>query len=163
MIIFVGAFTKNYGMGNKGSLPWQPGSMQTDTKRLHALANGNTVVMGERAYHDYKDVQKSFQTQSILVLSRNTKSLPDAEVVNSLETIINRSQTEDLWVIGGGQIFRQLLPYAQKMYLTEVDAELKADTFFPEYSPNDWMCSKTSHKADAHNKYDYTFLDLTRK
>lgn len=163
MIIFVGAFTKNYGMGNKGNLPWRHGSMQEDTKRLHKLTNGKTIVMGERTYNDYQDVQKSFQTKSILVISRNIKTLPDAEVASSLETIVDRSQTEDVWVIGGGQIFTQLIPYAQKMYLTEIDAELEADTFFPQYSSDDWTRSEESHKADAHNKYDYTFIDLNRK
>ncbi len=150
-------------MGNNGGLPWTHGSMQNDTKRLHALANGKTIVMGERAYHDYKDVQKSFNTSSVIVLSRSTQKLSDAVVVDSIDKIVERSRAEDLWVVGGGQTFTQLLPYVKKMYLTEINADLPADAFFPKYSMSDWNVTKKSYSADEYNKYDYTFLDLVRK
>lgn len=164
MIIFVGAFTQNYAMGLKGHLPWRDQRMQSDTERLHKLANGKCLVMGERTYHDYKDVQTAFQTNEVLVLSRNAKALPDATVYSDIQTIVDLGRRKELWVIGGGQIFAALLPYAEKMYLTRLETTLPGDTFFPRYQEDKWrVVSEQSFAADERNPFDYTFLELERK
>lgn len=161
MIIFIAAYCHNYAMGNKGHLPWRHARMQHDTERLHMLANGKTLVMGEKTYHDYKDIQKTFQTKRVIVVSRSVTNLPDAEVVDSIQEIIVRGANEDLWVIGGGNVFAQLLPYATKMHLTAIDANLPGDVFFPQYNLAEWnVVQKDQYKADSSNPFDYTFLEL---
>lgn len=164
MIIFVGAFTQNHAMGLKGHLPWRDQRMQSDTERLHRLANGKILVMGERTYHDYKDVQAAFQTKDVLVLSRNAKELPDATVYSDTQAIIGLARSKELWVIGGGQIFAALLPYADKMYLTRIETTLPGDTFFPRYQYDEWrVVSEQTFAADERNPFDYAFLELERK
>lgn len=161
MIIFVGAHAHNYAMGYKRSLPWP--LMQRDKDHLHNLANGKHIVMGERTYHDYKDIRAAFETDDVTVISRSVDSLPDATVVHSIQPIIDQAGGEDLWVIGGGNVFTQLLPYANKMYLTEIDGEFEADTFFPEYEKNEWIVDAENFPADDQNPYPYAFLTLTRR
>ena len=162
MIIFVAAHDKNYGMGSKGSLPWP--LMQSDKEHLHELADGRSLVMGERTYRNYKDIREAFKTDDVTVISKSLSGLPDAKVVDSLEPIIERAKHEDLWVIGGGNIFAQLLPHAQRMYLTEIDGDFEADTDFPKYNLNEWnVVHRESHSKDAQNPYPYTFLTLKRK
>jgi dihydrofolate reductase len=161
MIIFVAAHDKNFGIGYKGGLPWP--KMKNDKDRLHSLARGKTIVMGERTYHDYRDYKKTYQTEKVYVVSLNLKELKDAIVLNSLDQVIEMSASQDLWVLGGGEIFRQLLTYANKMHLTVIDAELPADTYFPKYNLSDWNVVNEQHfEADKDNPYPYTFLDLVR-
>ncbi len=162
MIIFVGAHDNKLGMGLKGSLPW--GLIQGDKEHVHHLANGKAIVVGERSYHNYRDIRKAFATEDVTVISKSVTELPDAKVVNSLEPILHRAKAEDLWVLGGGSIFKQLLPHANKMYITKIEGEFEADTFFPEYDSSEWeVISCEPHSADRQNPYPYTFLELQRK
>ncbi len=164
MIVFVGAYTQNYAVGKDGHLPWQGSLMQTDKARLHKLTSGKKIVAGERAYHDYQDIQSAFHTKDVIVISRSTNKLPDAVVVSDIQNIIELSKTEELWVIGGGSIFTQLLPYADKMFLTRIEAELPGDAFFPKYDLTQWQIeNKQTYPADEKNPYPYTFIDLVRK
>lgn len=161
MIIFTAAYAHHYAIGLKGHVPWP--RMMADRERLHNLTANHTVLVGERTYRAYKDARKTLRTGSILVLSNITQELPDAEVVTSIDQVIERSKTEDVYVNGGGSVFKQFLPYADKMYLTEVDAEVEADTFFPEYSKDEWKVTKReAHPADGDNPYPYAFLELDR-
>ena len=165
MIVFIAAHDQNFAIGNKGHLPWRHARMQDDTKRLHKLANGKTLVMGERTYHDYRDVRRAFSTDKVIVISRSLQTLPDAEVVNDIEEIITRAQQEELWVIGGGSIFLQLLPYVDIMYLTQIEHLFSnADTFFPKYNKEDWnVVEEQTFPADARNPFPFTFLTLQRR
>jgi dihydrofolate reductase len=163
MIIFVAAYSQGKAMGKDGHLPWRHARMQHDTEHLHQLIHGKSLVMGFKTYHDYADVQKTFQAKDVTVLSRNEVDLLGASVVHSIESIVNRGKKEDLWVIGGGEVFFQLLPFAQKMHLTEIAADLAGDVFFPEYSLEEWNIVQRSHyAADANNPFAYTFLELQR-
>lgn len=163
MLIFIAAHGINYEMGLDGHLPWRHARLQNDTKRLHLLANKKHLVMGERTYHDYKDVRSAFQTTQVTVLSKSAKKLSDADVVSDIQSVVSRSKTEDLWVIGGGNVFAQLLPYVDIMYLTLVKSEFNADVFFPAYSVEDWIVVSEEHyNADDQNPYPYTFLELKR-
>lgn len=160
MIIFVAAYANNRVMGFQGKLPWP--RMAADIARLHQLTNQQAIAMGERTYRQYSDVKHAFDVESVLVVSHSTGPLPDAELV-SLEQLIKLSQTQDIWVIGGAQIFLQLLPYAKKMYLTEIDSDFAGDAYFPDYSLSEWrLVGEQLFSADTNNPYPYKFLELER-
>ncbi len=162
MIIFVAAYGKKLEMGLKGGLPWP--LMKADRAHLHAIADGKTVVMGERTIHNYASVNASYATEHAIVLSRTMSSpVPGVEVLEDIQPIVERAKTKDLYVVGGARIFEQLLPYAQRMHLTEIDGEFKADTFFPKYNKADWrITSENTHRPDDQNPYSYTFITLQR-
>lgn len=160
MIYFVGAYANHHVMGSDGHLPWP--RMAADIVRLHRLTNDQVVVMGERTYREYQSVKHAFGVAEILVLSRSHDELPDAEVV-SVETVLKRSETSELWVIGGASIFKLLIEYADRMYLTEIEGEFEGDVYFPEYSSEEWqLVDAESYPADAQNPYPYSFLLLER-
>lgn len=163
MIIFIAAHGQNRELGFKGRLPWVYGEQADDVRSLHSLANGKELLMGERTYRNYRNIQQSFQTHDVTVLSHSLNSLPDAKVEKNIKAIIERSMQEDIWVLGGGAVFAQLLPYAQKMYLTRIEAQFDADVFFPEYHLSEWRITKEDERsADDHNTFAYTFLELDR-
>lgn len=138
--------------------------MKNDRERLHKLAKGKIIVMGERTYQAYKDVKEAFNTQHVIVLSHSLKYLDDAEVVHELDEIVERAKSSELWVIGGGSMFKQLMPYASKMHLTEIDGEFEADTFFPEYDTSEWeLVEKLNEPADQDNPYSSVFVTYQRK
>lgn len=162
MLYFVGAHDQKFGMGNKGNLPWP--RMATDLKRFHALTKNKTVLMGERTYREYASIRHVFGVGNIYVVSRTAEALPDATVLRSLEEVPAKAEHEDIWAIGGGSIFKQLLPSVDVMYLTLIDGVFEADTFFPEYHEADWeILQKDSFPADADNPFAYTFLTLKRR
>lgn len=161
MIIFVVAYGQNYEMGKDGHLPWR--GMKSDLARYRRLTRGKTIVMGGRTFNEYKDIHKTFEHSKIIVLSHNLTHRSDVEVVDTVESIVGLSQKEDVYVIGGANVFSQLLPYASKMYITIIHHSFSADVFFPEFSEDEWQ--KTSSErflADSNNPYDYTFVEFTR-
>ena len=164
MINFVAAHGQKFEMGLNGTLPWRDKPMPADKARVRALVTGKKLVVGERTYNVYHDINKSFKTDDVFVICRSKKNLPHATVVDSIQDIVEVGKTEDLWVLGGGSIFTQLLPYAYRMYLTRIEAEFEADVFFPEYSLDEWtVASEEAFPADQENPYPYTFLELHRK
>lgn len=161
MLIFAAAHDKNFGMGYKGRLPWP--RMAADIERFHRLTKDKTVLMGERTYREYQSVKHAFGVGKIYVLSNSRTLLPDAEVIRDLEFIKKQATTKDIWVIGGGSVFKQLINTADKMYLTRIEGEFEVDTYFPKYNINDWSVFEERFSADKVNPYPYTFLELVRE
>lgn len=159
MLHFVGAYADNYAMGYEKHLPWP--RMAADISRFHVLTKNKIVLMGQRTYKEFSDVQKILGTKKIYVATRQKIKLQDAEIISNLELIVEKSKTEDIWVIGGAQIFTQLLPHATSMYITKIEGEFEADTFFPAYDISKWKILKQqTFPADLDNPYPYTFLTL---
>lgn len=161
MLYFAGAHDKNFGMGYQGHLPWP--RMGADIERFHTLTKDKSIVMGQRTYEEYKRVKHAFNIHKAYVLSNSLNSLADAEVVHSLEDIVEPSKQKDIWVIGGGSLFAQLIAHVDVMYLTKIEAEFKVDTYFPEYTLDDWnIARQETFPADSENPYPYTFLELKK-
>lgn len=161
MLYFVAAHDQNLGMGNHGHLPWP--RMAADIERLHALTRNKTIVMGQRTYEEYKRVKHAFNIYESYVVSNSLLSLPDAKVIHDIKDIVALSKQKDVWVIGGGSIFSQLIAYVDVMYLTQLESSFDVDTYFPDYEPTDWNQEKQSFPADQLNPFPYTFLKLRRK
>lgn len=161
MIIFIAAYQKNRGIGFRGQVPWP--RMAADRERLHKLTKDKTIVMGAGAYAEYQHVQQYFRPKKAIIVSRSLSDIEGFEIVKSLNEIIERAKTEDLWVIGGAQLYEQLLPYAQEMFLTEIDTSVPADTYFPSFDESDWqVIAREAHTADGQNPAAYTYTNLTR-
>lgn len=150
-------------MGNAGKLPWGR-SMVADRVRYHDIIRGKNVVMGAGTYNAKS--QENELANRIYVLSRREIELsPRAELVKDINSVLSIGKTEEeLVVAGGGQVFAQLLPHADKLYLTYIDAELEGTVYFPEFDEADW--EKVEDEAfvkDDQNPYDYRFVTLLRK
>jgi len=126
----IACVNKNFGIGYKNNLLFK---IPADLKNFRTLTLNNTVIFGRKTLQTLPDA-KPLASRRNIILSRTAKKIPDAEVVGSVEELFYKlSAQEKNFVIGGGEIFSELLPYAEEIFLTVVDAEKVADVFFPEF------------------------------
>lgn len=121
------AVSQSWGIGKDGRLLFR---LSADLRRFKALTTGHTVVMGRRTLQSLPD-GKGLPNRRNLVLSRRPDYAPEnAEVVTSVEALL-RTAGEDAFVIGGQQVYEQLLPHCERVHVTKVLADAPADAFFP--------------------------------
>jgi len=134
--------------------------LPADMKHFKELTTGHPVIMGRRTFETLP--KGALPNRKNIVLTRNKDLLfNNCLIYSSLsEAIDNEKDNEEIFIIGGGEVYRQALPLATKLYLTKIHAEFEdADTFFPEINYSEWEeVSREEYKADERNPYDYTFL-----
>ena len=127
---FIACVDKNFGLGYQGQLLFK---IPADLKNFRELTLNNTVIFGRKTLQTLPNLKPLADRRNI-IFSRSLKKIPDAEVVTSVEELFYKlNPAEKNFVIGGEEIFTELLPYAEKIFLTVVDAEKVADKFFPEF------------------------------
>lgn len=135
MLTTVAALSRNRVIGKDGQVPWRlPG----DLKHFRETTRGGVVVMGRTTF---ESIGKPLPQRENWVLTRDPNwKHPQVRVFHDLAELLRAaSGHEEVWVIGGEQIYRQLLPHCQRQWLTEVQAEVEGDTFYPEFSERDWQ------------------------
>ena len=139
--------------------------MRADLQHFKALTTGHTVVMGSKTYLSLP--RRPLPGRRNIVLTRQDAALFEgAEVVRSIEDILAlNSPANEIFVIGGGEVYRQLMPYADRLYITRIHHTWDdADTFFPMIDESQWSVeSEERHQADEQNPYDYTFQTYCRR
>ena len=165
MISIIAAEAKNKVIGKGGEIPWK---LSDDLKHFAKITKGHTVIMGRKTYESIaKRLGHALPDRKNVVITSNRDYVaPDSTVVHSVEEALNMfsSDKEEIFVIGGSEIYKQFLPAAQKMYITEVSLTCDGDAYFPPYSNEDWdLVSTEVHKKDERNSCDFTFLEFIRK
>lgn len=158
-VSLIAALDENFAIGRKGELPWH---LPDDLRWFKQLTLGKYVLMG---YNTAVSVGKALPGRTNLVLSRRHEApFPGQITVRSLEEARARADGTGLMVIGGGQVYREALSVAQRLYLTWVSAAADgADTFFPGVHFSEWTeVSRTHHKADADHAYDFDMVEYIR-
>ncbi len=154
MIAVVG---KNREIGCNNKLLWDlPGDM----KHFRDTTAGHMVIMGQKTY---ESIGKALPGRKNIVLSMDPDfKAPDCEISGNLEEIANRykDSPEEVFIIGGASIYKQFLPFAQKLYLTLVDDSPKADAFFPDYSEFKNIIFQSETREE--NGFKYKFIELTQ-
>lgn len=160
MIYAVLAMSKNGVIGDSNDLPWY---LSADLVRFRQLTTGKTVVMGRKTWQAiYNRLGKPLPNRTNVVITRDRSFSPEGAVVtHTIEDAL--TQAQDVYVIGGAQIFEQALPYMHKLYLTEVEAEIQGDTYLPAFDRSEWKeVLRESHPADEKNDFPYSFLVFER-
>lgn len=165
MISIIVAISEENAIGKQGGLLCH---LPNDLQHFKSITKGSTVIMGERTYLSLP-ISKLTGThalphrRNIVITDNRDHTFPGAEVVYSIEEAI--ALAEDAFIIGGGSIYRQFMPLADKLYITHIHHSWKdADTFFPEIKAEDWqLVSAERQEADALNPYPHTFAVYTRK
>lgn len=177
-ISLIAAIGKNRELGKNNTLLWH---IPEDLKRFKKLTSGHPIIMGRKTY---ESIGRVLPNRTNIIVTRDKQyAISGAIIVYSLEEAIEegrkyyvssskydpkihntqyiiRDTEHEVFVIGGGQIFQQVLPLASKLYLTVVDGSFDADTFFPDYS----MFTKVIRKEEGRSgEYSYTFIDLERE
>lgn len=158
IISLVAAIGKNRELGKDNKLLWH---ISDDLKHFKEVTSGHVVIMGRKTF---ESIGRPLPNRVNIIVSRNTDYKPDnVLVVKSLEqALVTARQHETrgkIMVIGGGQIFTQALPQADRLYLTIVDSSFDADTFFPDYSNFTTTISKEDRESEG---YRYSFLVLEK-
>ncbi len=155
------ALDRNRGIGRDNDLPWR---LPDDLQHFKALTLGKPVLMGRKTA---LSLGRALPGRTNLVLTRSGQ-VPFAgmRAVGSLDearAIAEDEGATELCIIGGGEIFAQLLDQADALYLTWVDAEVHADVHFPEIDPTQWTeVSRTHHPADERHAFAFDFVDYLR-
>ncbi|OGK35347.1 hypothetical protein A3A93_04815 [Candidatus Roizmanbacteria bacterium RIFCSPLOWO2_01_FULL_38_12] len=157
--IIVALAKKNKLIGKNNKLPWH---ITGDLKHFKKITYDHPIIMGRKTY---ESIGKPLPNRINIVVSRNKNYSvpPDCFVVPSLQEAIDLAKEKDLieiFIIGGGQIFRQAMLVADKIYLTLVEGDFEGDVYFPEYeSLFKKVLSRSEHESSG---YKYTFLTLAK-
>lgn len=154
------AMAQNGVIGRGNALPWH---LPEDLKRFKATTMGKPMLMGRKTF---ESIGRALPGRLNLVLTRDRGwSAPGVSVVHSVEEALARAgQAEELMVIGGAEIYRLVMPFARRIYLTHVQADVPGDTFFPAFDPTQWVDVQwDAHPADERNSYPVTFVTLERR
>ena len=160
MISIVVAIAENGAIGYKNDLLWH---LPADLKRFKEMTTGHSIIMGSRTFRSLP--KGALPNRRNIVLSRTQQDFPGAEWAASPEVALELVGEEaEAFVIGGAQVYEQMLPYTDKIYLTRVHADFpEADTFFPELDMSEWVeLSRTEYPAGEKNRYATTLLELIR-
>lgn len=134
-VSMIAAVGKNLELGKNNDLIWH---FKEDMKFFKDTTMGHTVVMGRKTF---ESLPKALPGRKNIVISSNAQyQAQGATVVSSVEEALQIADNEEVFVIGGGKIYAEFLPYADKLYLTEIDAECTdADTYFPQFNKSDYI------------------------
>lgn len=159
MLSLIVAVGENNEIGKGGRMPWH---LPADLKHFKALTLGKPVIMGRKTY---EAIGKPLPGRRNMVVSRSPGyRAPGCEVAPSFtDALVVSAGVAEIMVIGGGEIYREALPRAQRIYLTRVHGHFDADTFFPTIDPSEWReIVHEEHTADTRNAHSYSYITLER-
>lgn len=157
----IAAVSRNGVIGKNNRLPWH---LPADMRFFKQTTLGHPVIMGRKTYESFG---KALPGRANIVITRQADyRLPDAVVTHSLEEAIrvaSQSGPSEIFILGGAQIYRESLPWLNRVYKTLIEGEFEGDAFFPELAPDRWALTAAEfHEADDKNKYAYTFQTWER-
>jgi dihydrofolate reductase len=161
IISLIVAIDEKRGIGKEGKLPWR---LSADLKRFRELTMGHHLVVGRKTF---ESIGKPLPGRHTIIVTRDADFKPEGcllsgSIQEALALARDRGETE-VFVIGGAEIYAQTLEAADRVYLTQVHAEVDADTFFPPLEPKAWTVTQSSFQpADEKNQYGFTFKRLER-
>jgi dihydrofolate reductase len=160
MITVIAAVAENNALGKENQLLWH---LPDDFKRFKAITSGHYIIMGRKTFESFP---KPLPNRTHVIISRQPNYQPEGcIVVNSLEKAIEACpKTEEVFIIGGGEIYRQSIEVANKLDLTKVHASFEGDTYFPEINLTQWkLVFEEFHPKDDRHDYAFTFQTYLKK
>ena len=161
IISIIAAMDRNRGIGVDNKLPWR---LSIDLKRFRELTMGHHIIVGRKTF---ESIGRPLPGRRMIVVTRDGNYKAEGcDVAHSVEDAINLARERgesELFICGGGEIYSQSIGIADRMYLTLVDAEVAADTFFPEFDQREWSERESFYQpADEKNQYAFNFKLMIR-
>jgi len=157
-ISIIVAIAQNNAIGKDNQLLWH---IPADLKRFKQLTTGNTIVMGKRTFESLP-VRPLPNRRSIVITDVPGEQIEGCTMAYSIEDAIGKMDTDkENFVIGGGSVYRQFLPFSQQLYLTVVQRDFDADIFFPEIDYSEW--ESTDREDHTSEELPYYYINLKRK
>ena len=162
MLSIIVAIAKNNAIGKDNKLLWH---LPEDLKRFKRLTTGHNIIMGRKTF---ESLGKVLPNRHHIILCNDAKlNIEDENVeilddISKLDKYINSE--EENFVIGGATMYKLLMPYAKKMYITEIDKDFDGDVYFPEISLNEWKATEREQgPEDNENDFEYEYVTYERK
>lgn len=162
MISIIVAQDTNRVIGKDNDLPWH---LPNDLKRFKQLTTDHPVIMGRKTFQSIVGrIGHPLPDRDNIVVSSTLEDVEGVTIATSLDDALSYTlPEEEVFVIGGSRLFNEALERADRIYLTQVDAEVDGDTYFPELDPSEWhTLNIEDHKADERHAYNYQFIILER-
>jgi len=164
-ISIIVALSSNQVIGKDNKLAW---NLPYDMKYFSNVTRNHTVIMGRKNWESIPKKYRPLPKRNNIIISRNknyeTKS---SIVVNSIEKAIESARNnndDEIFVIGGGEIYKASFNYVNKLYITEIKSNIEGNTYFPKWDKKKWKeISRISNKKDKFHKYDFDFVVYVRK
>lgn len=160
MITIIAAVAENNALGKNNDLLWH---LPKDFKRFKEITSGHYIIMGRKTFESFP---KPLPNRTHIVISRQENYAPEGcIVVDSLENALAICPKDlDLFIIGGGEIYKQSINLVDKLDITKVHENFDATVFFPEIDMSIWKIdSEEFHEKDEKHKYDFSFVSYSRK
>jgi dihydrofolate reductase len=154
------AIAENRAIGKDNRLLWH---LSDDLKRFKKLTTGHTLIMGRNTFLSLPNGALP-NRRHVVISDIPEETFVNCEMARSIEEAIELAGTEEeCFVIGGGMVYKQFLPVAGKLYLTQVHESFEADTFFPEIDFSRWKALASEEvKAGERNQYRHTYTEYIR-
>lgn len=160
MLTLIAAASENNALGKDNDLVWH---LPDDFKRFKDLTSGHYIIMGRKTFESFPKPLPN-RTHVIITRQNNYEVPQGCIVVNSLKKAIEICpEDKEVFIIGGGEIYKQSIDLAEKIELTRVHTTIEADTFFPEIDEKVWeVVQKEYHPKDEKHEYDFTYLTFVK-
>jgi dihydrofolate reductase len=161
MISIIVAVSEDWGIGKDNELLWH---ISEDLKRFKRLTSGNTVIMGKKTWESLP--RKPLPGRENIVLTDNPQeSIENSVTAYSIDDALSKCRPdEEIFIIGGGSIYRQFMPVTDRLFITHVHKIAPADIYFPEIDLNIWeITEKEEFKTDGDKGIPYTYAVYVRK
>ena len=157
-ISIIVAVAENWVIGGNNQLLWH---ISEDLKRFKALTSGHSIIMGRKTF---ESIGRPLPNRKNIVVSRNANLVIDGcVIVNSLNEALKITKDEnEVFVVGGGELYFQALPLANKLYLTKVHKDFEGDTIFPTINFDEWKLMHKQYGDPTVNGLQYSFCDYIR-
>ena len=161
MFTIIAAASENNALGKDNQLVWH---LADDFKRFKSLTSGHFIVMGRKTFESFPKPLPN-RTHIIITRQKNYEVPEGCFVASSLQKAIALCpKEEEVFIIGGGEIYKQSIEIADKIDLTRVHTTIEADTFFPEIDETKWeLVFEKFHTKDEKHDYDFTFLTYVKR
>lgn len=155
MISIIAAIGKNRELGRGNDLIWH---IKEDLKNFKNLTMGKYIVMGKNTY---ESLPKHLEERKYIVLSSSLSEIENGLLFNDFNKLLEfiKDVDEEVMIIGGASIYKLFLPFADKLYLTEIDSEEKADVYFPDFNKEDYECNVVSTNEVDGLKYSFVIYE----
>lgn len=163
MISMIVATSKNNAIGKDNSLLWH---ISEDLKRFKEITSGHKMIMGRKTFESLPGI---LPNRHHIILTRDNNFNVDSDkvsIIHDIDEVIKsyKNSSEEVFIIGGGEIYNLFMPYADKLYLTKVKKDFNADTFFPQIDMNNWeIIHKSGEKTDEKSGLIFEFIDFIKK
>ncbi len=155
-ISLIVATANNGVIGINNTLPWH---LPEDLKRFRALTTGHHIVMGRKTY---ESLGRLLPNRVTVIVTRNKSyKVEGALIAHSLQEAVKLCKNDDeVFIIGGAELYKEGLKVAQQLYVTEVDLDVQGDAFFPEFDLQDWQeTSREAHVSEKGLAFNYVVYE----